>query len=210
MTTMYTGDKGNMWSGMPVENIARIDIIRGLGSALYGADAYAGIINIITKTSGDVAGTRAGGLIGSFNTRGAWVQHGEMLGEFDTEVYLRVGRTDGIKEIITKDAQSRNDVLFGTAASHAPGPVSTDYDSVDAGIDLSHWKWRWLSGYMLRDNLGPGAGTKLSYLNYLERSSNDLVLLPAGARLPAGTFPDGMIGGPNRWERQMRLSAFVT
>jgi hypothetical protein len=51
MTTLYSGDKGNAWGGLALENIARIEIIRGPGSALYGADAFTGVINIITKTS---------------------------------------------------------------------------------------------------------------------------------------------------------------
>ena len=42
VTTAYTGDRGLVWGGLSVENIARIEIIRGPGSALYGADAYAG------------------------------------------------------------------------------------------------------------------------------------------------------------------------
>ena len=44
MTTMFIGNKGNQWGGFPVDQIARIEIIRGPGSALYGADAYAGEI----------------------------------------------------------------------------------------------------------------------------------------------------------------------
>ena len=32
-----------VWGGMPVEAIARIEVIRGPGSALYGADAFAGV-----------------------------------------------------------------------------------------------------------------------------------------------------------------------
>jgi outer membrane cobalamin receptor len=36
-------------SQIPVENIERIEIVRGGTSALYGADAVAGVVNIITK-----------------------------------------------------------------------------------------------------------------------------------------------------------------
>jgi iron complex outermembrane receptor protein len=35
-----------------VEDIARIEVVRGPGSALYGADAFNGVINIITKAPG--------------------------------------------------------------------------------------------------------------------------------------------------------------
>lgn len=246
MTSMYSGDKGNMVSvrSMPAQNIARIEIIRGPGSALYGADAYAGVINIITKTADEASGTRAGVLAGSFNTRDAWVQHGGTQGEVKVEAYVRAARSDGFKEIIGQDAQSRNDALFGTKASLAPGPVSTGSDNLDADLDLSREKWRWRSSYMLRDNVGTGAGVSsaldpvskvhserftsdlswtdsqitedwgggmtLSYMNYAELSPNNLILLPPGARLPTGTFRNGMIGGPDRWERQLRLSAFAT
>ena len=47
---LLSGDRGE-WVGLPLENIARIEVIRGPGSALYGADAFAGVINIITKTA---------------------------------------------------------------------------------------------------------------------------------------------------------------
>jgi outer membrane receptor for ferrienterochelin and colicin len=45
MSTMLTGSRGSIWGGYPVEHIARIEVIRGPGSALYGADAYSGVIN---------------------------------------------------------------------------------------------------------------------------------------------------------------------
>ena len=40
-------------SQIPVDNIERIEIVRGGTSALYGADAVAGVVNIITKTKAD-------------------------------------------------------------------------------------------------------------------------------------------------------------
>jgi iron complex outermembrane receptor protein len=38
------------WSSIPVENIERIEVVRGPFSALYGGTAMGGVINIITKT----------------------------------------------------------------------------------------------------------------------------------------------------------------
>ena len=49
LTNLFQGDRNLVWGGMPVEAIERIEVIRGPGSALYGADAFAGVINIVTK-----------------------------------------------------------------------------------------------------------------------------------------------------------------
>ncbi|MBN2440585.1 MAG: TonB-dependent receptor [Spirochaetales bacterium] len=43
---------GADFSLIPLENIERIEIVRGGASALYGADAVGGVINIITKKKG--------------------------------------------------------------------------------------------------------------------------------------------------------------
>ena len=59
------------------------------GNVLYGADAYSGVINIITKGSSDIQGTLIGGGVGSFKTRDAWVQHGGKLGPVSIAGYLR-------------------------------------------------------------------------------------------------------------------------
>ena len=43
------------WAALPigVEDIERIEVVRGPGSALYGADAFNGVVNIVTKAPGD-------------------------------------------------------------------------------------------------------------------------------------------------------------
>jgi iron complex outermembrane receptor protein len=243
-TTMVTGSKGNAWGGLPLENIARIEIIRGPGSALYGADAYAGVINIITKTATDTPGTRVGARYGSFKTRDAWILHGGKIGAVDIAAYFRVGDTEGFKRTISADAQTRLDGIFGTSASLAPGDTSLGHDALDASLDLAYEKWRLRGGYKLRDNLHLGAGISsaldpvgsekseriisdlswadpelihdwglgfsASYLQYNDTIVNPLVIYPAGVTFPTGTFPEGMVGAPEKWERNIRLSTFVT
>lgn len=244
ITTLFVGNKGNLWGGYPVEHIARIEVIRGPGSALYGADAYSGVINIITKTAAYTPGTEFGLRAGSFNSRDAWIQHGGKTGPVDVAAYLRVGSSDGFKETIVADAQTRNDALNATSASLAPGQVHTGYDAVDANLDLGYGQWRLHAGYKLRDNLETGAGIAsaldpvgrskseritadlswadllfsrdwglgftASYLQYTQLTPTDYQLFPPGATFPTGAFPNGMIGGPDTWERQLRLSAFAT
>ncbi len=44
-----------IWGTLPLAltDIERIEVIRGVGAALYGASAFAGVVNIITKAPGD-------------------------------------------------------------------------------------------------------------------------------------------------------------
>ena len=46
--TAYSGTV-NIWNNIPLENIEKIEIVRGASSALYGSSAMGGVINIITK-----------------------------------------------------------------------------------------------------------------------------------------------------------------
>ncbi len=49
-----TGERLMMGNNMPIRDAKRIEIMYGPGSVLYGADAYAGIVNIITKSVKDL------------------------------------------------------------------------------------------------------------------------------------------------------------
>nr|WP_044889798.1 TonB-dependent receptor [Myxococcus hansupus] len=68
-----------IWSSIPIglEEIERIEVIRGPGSALYGANAMLGVVNIITRAPG--TGPRAQFTVtgGTGNTAaGSFVSHG--------------------------------------------------------------------------------------------------------------------------------------
>ncbi|WP_457423538.1 TonB-dependent receptor plug domain-containing protein [Roseateles sp. P5_E7] len=241
MTTMFIGNRGTLWSGLPVANIARIEVIRGPGSALYGADAYAGVINIVTKGPADTPGLELGARAGSFASRNGWVQYGGAVGPVAVAAYLYAGHTDGFKETVQADAQSGLDALFGTKASLAPGPVNTGYDAVDAHVEGNYGKLRVRAGYMLRDNIGTGAGAggaldpvgqgrnqrwnasaslsevelapqlllnlTGSYFQFTNQFPQPLQVFPPGAF--GGSFPQGMFGAPNTWERQTRVAAVL-
>lgn len=162
LTQILLGDRGPR-STLPVSNIARVEVIRGPGSAVYGADAFAGVINIITKTAADIGGTQLGGRIGSFNTAELWLLHGSTLGEVDVTFNFDVFKTDGDdNRIINDDLQTLFDTQLGTDASLAPGSTSTDIKRADLGLSLawrnlkfSMWHWRQNGG------VGPGAAQAL-------------------------------------------------
>jgi outer membrane receptor for ferrienterochelin and colicins len=45
------GVNSSFYVGFPVEAIQQLEIIRGPGSVLYGSNAYAGVVNVITKSA---------------------------------------------------------------------------------------------------------------------------------------------------------------
>ena len=58
------------WNGLsvPLEDMRQVEMVRGPGSALYGANAFSGVVNMVTPLARDVVGTKlsiAGGELGS-------------------------------------------------------------------------------------------------------------------------------------------------
>lgn len=69
--SVYTDSFGLVfWNLLPIElaDIKRIEIIRGPGSSLYGANAFNGVVNIITKTPQEDKGSLAFLQGGTFQT----------------------------------------------------------------------------------------------------------------------------------------------
>jgi iron complex outermembrane receptor protein len=79
------------WEMLPitVDDIAKIEIIRGPGSAIYGANAFLGVINIITKHPDDFARTQIKYTTGSNGLR---LYHAHQTIHFDnTTIGLNIG-----------------------------------------------------------------------------------------------------------------------
>lgn len=84
----YRSTSGN-WLGVeliPLESVAQIEIIRGPASALYGADAFLGVVNIITIKPEDLRPVRARAALGLSETNPS--------GRFDVAGGARFGRFD--------------------------------------------------------------------------------------------------------------------
>lgn len=235
ITNIFQGNRSQVWGGMPVADIARIEVVRGPGSALFGADAFAGTINIITKTAQDIQGTQAGVRAGSFNTKDAWLLHGGKWGRVDVAFSLELYGTGGQRETVAADAQTGLDALFGTHASLAPAPVNTQRDTLDTRLDLAQGDWRLRLGYQGRRDVGSGGGISqsldpggrgdsdrynadLTYHNPVfvkdwdvttQLSYFNVTQLTDLVIFPPGAFrgafPDGVIGNPDVYERHWRL-----
>lgn len=64
-----------------IEDIERIEVIRGPGATLWGANAVNGVVNIITRAAADTPGTRIYAGIGSDNHVFGGVRQGFSIGE---------------------------------------------------------------------------------------------------------------------------------
>ncbi len=148
---LNTGGVGRGWGDLPVANIARVEIIRGPGSAVYGADAFSGVVNILTKTAADMKGGEAGARIGSYDTYEGWVQYGKQLGELDIAASLEVINSDGFNGIVESDGQSFYDQQLGTSASNAPTEVDNRKENYDLNLNMGYQGWRLHALYQSRD-----------------------------------------------------------
>ena len=80
-----------------LHNVERVEIIWGPASALYGANAFGGVINIITKKGADINGVHAEQGFGSFNTSFEKISMGLKKSKFEFAVAGTLYSTDGPK-----------------------------------------------------------------------------------------------------------------
>lgn len=212
----YKGSKGEYWNGFPVSAISRVETIRGPGSAVYGADAFSGVINIVTKTAQETKGTEAGFRFGKFNTQDAWLVHGGQWYGLDIVATVELNHTDGHQRMVESDAQTVWDKVFGTHASLAPGPYSSEITTYDARVDIAKQHWQFRAGFHRGDDTGTGVGVGQALdptkpwdvkrinadLTYHRPQFTDnwdvqaqLSYLHTGSELAFQIFPPGAFGG---------------
>lgn len=162
ISSVVRGDRQIVFADFPAEVIARIEVIRGPGSALHGADAFAGVINIITKGVEDIHDSLVGARVGSFDTSDVWAQTAMQFGELNVSAMMYHTSTDGHDGVLTSDAQTNLDAIFSQfgapAVSKAPGSVNVGYRSFDTRIEAQYRNWYLNFGFNDIDNMGSGQG----------------------------------------------------
>ncbi len=173
-THNYKGAAWNLFN-VGTEIIDRIEIIRGPGSAVHGADAFSGVINIVTKGNGGEFTNDVGVRSGSFGTKSAWLNYGTKIGDFDLSINAQWNDTDGDdSRIIEQDAMH----AFGLAAlSNAPSALDTRKETRDVHINLANDKWRFSYWHLSNEGgTGFGAAQALS-VGDLHKDSADTLSL---------------------------------
>lgn len=76
------GEYGISLNQIPVDMIERIEIVKGPASVLYGSDAMAGVVNIITKPVPETRLFTVSGGYGSYDTSSANIAYGRKANKF--------------------------------------------------------------------------------------------------------------------------------
>jgi len=113
----------------PLEQVERIEFIRGPGSAVHGESAYAGVLNVITHKTGEqytLGGDSANGAnfsaIYSLGNRGS---------EFSGNINIAAVYSNG------EDIQVESDGSAPGIPSYAPGPINNKRNMFSTFVDLN-------------------------------------------------------------------------
>ena len=130
---------------IPVDNIARLEIIRGPGSALYGASAMMAVINVVTKRRPE---TRVKAGLGTFNTGKASLEYGDRREDVSWRVFGEVYDTAGA------DGVMESDMLLARGMSRAPMAQKDNRRNIWLQGALDHGAARLNATYFSQDR-GP-------------------------------------------------------
>lgn len=142
---MYETVVGSYYvEAIPVTSISRIEIIRGPGSVMYGTNAFAGVINVITKKGKDINGAEVSTTLGSFSTK----QYGFLIGSEKDDFNFSIAGSnkddDGYKyNVIADEGGASGEPIYGVDRDAYENDfnntlINVQWDNVS--VQLFNWK----------------------------------------------------------------------
>lgn len=119
---------------IPIDMVDRIEVTRGPGSVVFGADAFSAVINVITKKTPDGNLVAASG--GSWDTAKGRARVGFSTHGVDGVIGVSAMTTNGYHPYVKIDNQSIFDEQMGTSASLAPGYANTSRREIGLMMNL--------------------------------------------------------------------------
>jgi iron complex outermembrane receptor protein len=114
-------------AAIPLESIARVEIVHGSSAVLYGDNAVSGIINIVTKSGFEQDRTTVSATAGSFSTRGLNADYSKNYANTAAYISADAKQSDGYRDESQFDQKS------------LVTEVSRNSDSLNYGLRLNHF-----------------------------------------------------------------------
>lgn len=111
------------FGSLAIDQAARIEVLRGQQSALYGSDAIGGVIHYITLTGSEAPGLQLRAEGGSFGTFNVAARYGGVAGNFDYAIsatHLGTGGTVGTRGGTRELSKTTNALSFNGLWAPAP------------------------------------------------------------------------------------------
>jgi iron complex outermembrane receptor protein len=127
---------------LPVDNVKRVEVVRGPGAVAFGVGAYLAVVNIVTEGVDTFRRDELtlGG--GSFNTFLYNFRYGTTWRDVSLAGFLQYHYTGGPDLVIPEDLQTARDAALAPLgippASLAPGEVEDDGKAADANLALAY------------------------------------------------------------------------
>ncbi len=136
---------------MSMENVKQVEIVRGPGSALYGTNAFAAIINVITYKPMDVQGVKVDGKYGSYDTAFGDLSLAKVF-KNESQFSVNVNR----QQSNGADLKVERDSLYGTPFSLASArSMDEDYDRTQYSTEYVYKDFSFYASYMDLSNCYP-------------------------------------------------------
>ncbi|MFZ5507185.1 MAG: TonB-dependent receptor domain-containing protein [Pseudomonadota bacterium] len=133
---------GAVWEQIPLDQIERIEILRGPAAAIYGSDAIAGVVQLFTKRGQGPARPTASLTVGSYNTVQGQVGVSGSANALNYALSGVRGRSDGV-DATKPGAFGHNPDKDGWKRSSVQGRVGYQINAehrVDASLLASNLK----------------------------------------------------------------------
>ncbi len=165
-----SGDGGASWvyDTLIVDNVKRMEFIRGPGSSLYGANAFYGVINVITKEAEDIDGVELTAQGGSWDTQQYNLLYGKTFSDLEVAFNFNYFKTHGFRGLIEEDRQTQIDQIWSDAGipsnfSLAPGRNDGNDEKYDVALNLKYKGFTFDGRYVDRErDLSVGGNAALN------------------------------------------------
>ncbi|NLN13964.1 MAG: TonB-dependent receptor, partial [Arcobacter skirrowii] len=177
----YNDPSGNgaNFEHLMINDIERIEVIKGAQSSIWGADASAGVINIITKSAKDGTYANINLEAGRYDSKIAKLNVSHKNESFDAKLSATRVDTDGFSAMTPKGEKSKNyedDGYENTTVNLKLGynfddsnRVSTSYEIIDTEVDIDDF-------FNKDPNNKDIAKTKTHLANITYENRNDIAL----------------------------------